>query len=221
MVSSSPVVVVNFPSGSKWVDYFDNSITFAGGAVEAFNYTEFNQFPVFYRAGSIIPLNITSDYVNTFGNSQTHKGYLTLAIHYPSNDVEEQQTIYSHGIKVTYQRDSKDNTMRVSITAPNNFRPDYKNMKIMLDIRGLMPSVKSGFKISQYSYYDNKYVDLDRRASVKEFSSDNQSFGAFYQEDVKSYRLVDGLNKVKQSLKHQRLMIKLHDIIRGVKLVIQ
>ncbi|KAG2392367.1 hypothetical protein C9374_012619 [Naegleria lovaniensis] len=223
MLSASPNVVVTFPTG-KWIDYFNHDVVFDASGPAVFNYSTFEQFPVFYRAGSIIPLNITTDYVNTFGNSKTHGGYLTLAIHYPSENSENEQTIYSHGIHVKYQRDASSSVMKISISAPNNFRSDYKNLKIMLDIRGLRSSSKNGFKISQYSFYEQKYVDIPQYSSVKEFSKAGKYdvFGGFLQSPVTTFDTIDKVqNNQKLTLKHEPLLIKLHELVRGVELVIQ
>lgn len=219
MVDSSSNVVVFFPKG-KWVDYFNHDRIIEGGQTMTLNYTSYDQFPVFYKVGSILPFNITSDHVNLFGNSRTNRGYLTIAIHYPHDNTEQVQDIESHGIQVRYIKNTADNTLSVSISAPNSFRKDFKNLKFLLDIRGMVPS-SSGYKISQYSFYEKEYVNLQRVDTVESFNGNIPSFGSYVHIPISKYTVFNSKNQIVDSQKHQPVLIKLHDIIRGVKLVIQ
>ena len=216
IVDSSQKADILFPSG-KWVDFWNQKVIFEGNTRVVLNYTSYETFPVFHRAGSILPLNITTDYVNLFGNSM-NEGYLTLAIHYPIEDEEQVQVINSHGIEVRYRKDSKTNVMTVSISAPNQMRSDYKNMKYLLNIRGLLPTFGNEYKISQYSFYDQKYLDIPRMTYERHFTKAQTSY---LQNEVEIYQVKSHTTQKSTLYKHQQVWIKVHDAMRGVKLTIQ
>lgn len=218
----SDEVTVVFPKGSAWVDYFDHTVTFAGGANTTFNFTNsYNDYPAYYRAGSILPLNITTDYMNVFGNSKTHSGYLTLAIHYPIIGEMQTRMISSHGIQVSYVRSLEDNTMMITISAPNGFRADQNDMKIMLDIRGLLPTLRKGFTVSQFSMETQRFVELTKYEDRSKFNLHRESTSSFHHEAQATYYTYwKGKNKA-VDLKQQHLWVKVHDISKGARIVIK
>lgn len=215
---------VLFPEGT-WVDYFDHSVTFAGVYNETFDYSmTYEEFPAFYRAGSILPLNITSDYVNVFGNSKSHSGYLTLAIHYPIMNEEQSQMIFSHGIEVRYFRNSRDNTMSITVSAPNGFRADSEKFKYLLDIRGLLASQPEGFTV--YQMFDlggeEKLIPLPKFENREEFNGASLAkFGSFHHENAVSYYTHTKADGRMLRLKQQHLWIKVYDVLKGVKILIK
>jgi alpha-glucosidase (family GH31 glycosyl hydrolase) len=57
MVDNSTYRMVDFPSGSDWVDWWDSSCVYAGGT-QANLSIPLDIFPVFHRKGSILPLHV-------------------------------------------------------------------------------------------------------------------------------------------------------------------
>jgi hypothetical protein len=69
---------VDFPSGAKWIDYWSESVTYDGGT--NINYSvPLDRFPIFIKAGAIIPLDVKNN-ITGHGDS-TYDGKTTLAFY--------------------------------------------------------------------------------------------------------------------------------------------
>ncbi len=69
---------VYFPAGSRWIDYWDESNVYYGGTVVN-NSVPLGRYPIFIRAGAIIPMNVQNN-LTGHGNSFS-KGKTTLLIY--------------------------------------------------------------------------------------------------------------------------------------------
>lgn len=69
---------VEFPKGNDWVWVFNNSAVFKGGSTLTRDF-QLDEFPVYHRKGSIIPMHVTSD-TSLFGDSSS-KDHLTAVIY--------------------------------------------------------------------------------------------------------------------------------------------
>jgi alpha-glucosidase (family GH31 glycosyl hydrolase) len=69
---------VHFPAGSQWIDYWNDSIVYQGGT--STNYSApLDKFPIFIKAGAIVPLNVKNAIAN-HGDS-TSSGKITLLVY--------------------------------------------------------------------------------------------------------------------------------------------
>lgn len=80
VTENSTTVKVRFPKKTNWVDYWNPTKVYSSKEIKDFN-APLDKMPIFFRVGSIIPLNVTKDGSN-FG-SQLSFGYLTFVINYP------------------------------------------------------------------------------------------------------------------------------------------
>jgi len=71
---------VTFPPNDLWVDYWNLSSTYKGGETVEYS-CPLDRFPIFLRAGSIIPLYV-HDSLSVFGDERFAK-YMTFFISYP------------------------------------------------------------------------------------------------------------------------------------------
>lgn len=61
-INISGTRTVDFPKGDDWINWWTNT-SYAGGSSHTFSLDpDFSTFPVFRRAGSIIPMEVVSDY---------------------------------------------------------------------------------------------------------------------------------------------------------------
>ena len=75
--------MIDFPSdtsGDDWVCWWNPNDVYYGSQNYSYS-SPLSSYPVFKRTGSIIPMNVTSDY-SYYGNSKS-KGYLTVVISHP------------------------------------------------------------------------------------------------------------------------------------------
>ena len=152
---------IRFPDGT-WIDYWDDDTTFQGG--ETINYSvPLAHYPIFIRAGAIIPLNI-HDSITGHG-SQASEGFQTVLI-YPRGSSEytfhqdEQNTIL-----FSCSKDIDQTTISVSAsTEAYIFKVKYPAIPETVKLDGINLPMKSTF--SQFEsaesgwYYDSqkKYV---------------------------------------------------------------
>ncbi len=71
---------VNLPASDKWIDYWNEDVTYAAGSTTAYA-APLNQYPLFIRMGAVIPLDVKTA-VTGHGDA-TSASKVTLAI-YPS-----------------------------------------------------------------------------------------------------------------------------------------
>jgi len=84
---------VQFPAGSSWIDFNNESKMYVGGVSLPYQ-APLNKYPVFLRAGAIIPLHVKSNQVGHGDGASAGKttvliypsGQSTLAFHRPTGD---------------------------------------------------------------------------------------------------------------------------------------
>ena len=69
---------VSFPAGSSWIDYWNENTVYAGGSTTQYN-APLAQYPIFIKAGAIIPLDVKT--AITGHGDTTSAGKTTLAIY--------------------------------------------------------------------------------------------------------------------------------------------
>ena len=90
----SPVVenvtsmTVTFPKDDVWVDYWDHNVTYNGGTSVDYS-VPLDRFPIFLRAGSMIPLHV-HDSISVFGDER-FSDFLTFYVAFPSKSGGYQQ----------------------------------------------------------------------------------------------------------------------------------
>jgi alpha-glucosidase (family GH31 glycosyl hydrolase) len=72
---------VTFPPNEVWVDYWDHSVTYNGGDTVEYS-CPMDRYPIFLRAGAIIPLHVHSA-LSVFGDER-FSDFMTFYIAYPS-----------------------------------------------------------------------------------------------------------------------------------------
>lgn len=72
-----------FPAEADWIDFWQDDLLYSGGTVLENYKVNLEQYPIFIKAGSIIPMYVDSDITN-FGTLAS-KGRITLVI-YPSGN---------------------------------------------------------------------------------------------------------------------------------------
>lgn len=69
---------VSFPAGAAWLDYWNDTVRYAGGTTAAYA-VPLDRYPIFIKAGAILPLNVKND-VTGHGDSAS-AGKTTLLIY--------------------------------------------------------------------------------------------------------------------------------------------
>jgi len=69
---------IEFPDKNDWVYWFDSSKVYKGGSEQKFN-IPMNQYPVYHRKGSIIPLNVNSH--DSLHGDENSIGKITALVH--------------------------------------------------------------------------------------------------------------------------------------------
>jgi alpha-glucosidase (family GH31 glycosyl hydrolase) len=118
----SPIVenvlskVVEFPKGNDWVDYFNSSAVYKGGSKVNYN-CPLGNFPVFKRAGSIIPLDVTRSYVGH--GDESSSDHVTLLLEHPRKKgrISVSRFVQEEGFEASYLMDKKNSAMIVTISA--------------------------------------------------------------------------------------------------------
>lgn len=118
-VDNSTQKNIKFPGNStvKWVYWFNSTTQFKGGD-EVVNFTcPYTEFPVFIRAGSIIPLRVENSY-SKMGTSYS-KGFLTILLTKPVNGthVKNVHEFQSKGYRITYEYNQAKNVLDIYVTA--------------------------------------------------------------------------------------------------------
>jgi alpha-glucosidase (family GH31 glycosyl hydrolase) len=76
--SGATTKIVYFPSGSRWIDYWDEATVYDGGTSISYS-VPLNRYPIFIRSGAIIPMDVRNG-VTEHGDS-TSAGRTTLLIY--------------------------------------------------------------------------------------------------------------------------------------------
>lgn len=100
---------VQFPDDSDWVDWWDSTKVYLSNSTEKSYEVPLSGFPVFKRAGSIIPLNVRNNCSNLTMNTVTMNAateYMTFLISHPrgsaSQIVREETSMSGRKIQYTY-----------------------------------------------------------------------------------------------------------------------
>ena len=129
---------VTFPAGGRWIDYWNEDATYVGGS--ATNYpASLDHYPLFIRAGAIIPMDVKTN-VTGHGDA-TSTGKLTLLV-YPSLSTTSHLvfhrslgdgTAYSD---VTIDASGTDGTVSVAGSSSVAYRLRVKSLRAPTTVTG-------------------------------------------------------------------------------------
>ena len=80
IVENDTQVLVKFPSGNNWIDWWDSSVIYTGGVNQTLEYP-IELFPVFIRQGAMLALDVSKDLGLRHGDEYS-ANYLTVFIPY-------------------------------------------------------------------------------------------------------------------------------------------
>jgi len=83
--TGSNLVALDFPSGSLWINWWNQSQTYNGGSVTNLNYNV-DTAPIFVRAGAIIPVNVDNGYTG-LGDTNSSGKDTVLMFPYQTNQM--------------------------------------------------------------------------------------------------------------------------------------
>ena len=147
---------ITFPSGSSWINYWDEDDIHEGGTTATLNYS-LEKYPIFIRSGAIIPLN--ADDTVTGHGSDYSKNYLTLLM-------------YPDGLSsFKYYTDEFSFTEIKSDEVSNGFIISFSENTDSIIIR-----LKN--KVEPMSIMLNGNINLNKKNSFSDF--ENSSSGWFY-----------------------------------------
>jgi alpha-glucosidase (family GH31 glycosyl hydrolase) len=148
---------VKFPAGSNWIDYWNEDMVYAGGTTVQYN-APLDRYPLFIRAGAIIPMNVKTA-VTAHGDA-TSAGKVTLLI-YPQGTSSftfhrplDEGTAYDN---VTIDADATSGTVTVTGSVPASYRLRLKSLQ--------PPSVVTGADAWSYDAVD-KVVIADKQGAA-------------------------------------------------------
>lgn len=108
---------ITFPASGTWTYWFDASKTFqAGQTVQQFP-VPLNQFAVFKRAGSIIPLRVSSSFANHGDEFSTAFKTLLISNPLPGKHVQQVHEFESTGYEVVYHFEPEMARMTITVSA--------------------------------------------------------------------------------------------------------
>ena len=146
----------------EWAYWFDVNKTFTGGqSVKKFD-CPFDEYPVFVKRSSIIPLNLQSKH-SKLGGSEHSSAYQTIMITRPRHGKYSRQ-IHEHqadGYSVTYTYDEVEMEMEVHISA-------HSSNRFNLFINGVNPGLEGLGRPIQASIYrkeSDSFVPIDYSSS--------------------------------------------------------
>jgi alpha-glucosidase (family GH31 glycosyl hydrolase) len=113
---NSTIKLIKFPGKNVWTYWFNSSQSFYGGQETNLS-CPFTEFPVFLKAGSIIPLHVQNSYSNM--GSIHSKDFITLLITKPLNGLHNKEIheFQSSGYLVKYEFNETISSMEVQISA--------------------------------------------------------------------------------------------------------
>ena len=127
---------VKLPAGDKWIDYWNEDTTYAGGTTMSYA-APLDQYPLFIRAGAVIPLDVKTS-VAGHGDA-TSAGKVTLAV-YPSGQSSflfhrptGEGTAYTD---VTVAVDANAGTVQINGAAGAAYRLRIKSLKAPTAVTG-------------------------------------------------------------------------------------
>lgn len=159
-VENSTSKSIEFPGRYKdeWVYWFGVNMSYTGGqTVKDFN-CSFDEYPVFLRKGSIVPLNIQSRH-SKLGGSEHSKTYQTVMITRPSHG-NHSRLIHEHqadGYAVWYSYDELQMELEVRISA-------HDSNLFNIFINGLnhrLPGLGRPVRASIYRQESNSFEPID------------------------------------------------------------
>lgn len=119
-VQDRTIKSIKFPAKDQWVYWFNWEIIFKGGQVVDSFKIPYEEFPVFYKMGSIIPLEVKNEFSNL--GTWHSKDYITILITHPLNGLHT-KNVYefnSTGYKVSYDFKKEKNELDFVISACEN-----------------------------------------------------------------------------------------------------
>lgn len=148
---------VTFPAGSSWIDYWNENTVYAGGSTTQYS-APLAQYPIFIKAGAIIPLDVKT--AITGHGDTTSAGKTTVAIypegqssftfHRPTGD----GTAYTDA---TIAVNATTGTIAVAGSASTAYRLRVKSMQA--------PSGVTGADVWSYDA-TNKVVVIDKQGAA-------------------------------------------------------
>jgi alpha-glucosidase (family GH31 glycosyl hydrolase) len=127
---------VTFPAGSSWIDYWNEDTVYAGGTTAQYS-APLDRYPIFIKAGAILPLDVKSPV--TGHGDVTSTGKITLQI-YP----QAQSGFTFHrptGEGVAYENvrvdvDASSGTVSVTGASAAPYRLRIKSLRAPTDVAG-------------------------------------------------------------------------------------
>jgi alpha-glucosidase (family GH31 glycosyl hydrolase) len=141
---NSTVKTIKFPGNNVWTYWFNSSQSFTGGQQINFS-CPFTEFPVFHKAGSIIPLHVQNSYSNM--GSIHSKDFITILLTKPVNGSHKKEIheFQSTGYSVEYQFDESKSSMEVKISA-------HKKNRFILLLNGVQTNgIKASIRSNPFS----------------------------------------------------------------------
>jgi alpha-glucosidase (family GH31 glycosyl hydrolase) len=127
---------VTFPTGSNWIDYWNEDTVYTGGSTTQYN-APLNQYPIFIKAGAIIPLDVKTA-VTGHGDT-TSVGKITVLV-YPRGQSNftfhralGEGTAYSD---VVFSVDASSGNINVSGSASASYRLRVKSLQAPTGVTG-------------------------------------------------------------------------------------
>ena len=127
---------VTFPTGANWIDYWNEATVFTGGTTTTYT-AALDRYPLFIKAGAIIPLDVTTAVT---GHGDTTSAGKTTVLVYPRGKSSftfhrplGEGTMYSD---VTIGADAATGTVTVTGTAATSYRLRVKSFQAPTGVTG-------------------------------------------------------------------------------------
>jgi alpha-glucosidase (family GH31 glycosyl hydrolase) len=127
ITADTEVKLVDFPGGARWIDYWNEGYFYEGGSSSEYD-APLDRYPIFIRAGAVIPLNVRNGV--TGHGDETSAGKTTLAIYPAGTTGFTYHQPLGDGTEFTVVRievDELSGTIRVDGSAPGDYRLRVKS----------------------------------------------------------------------------------------------
>jgi alpha-glucosidase (family GH31 glycosyl hydrolase) len=160
-----------FPGDSniQWSYWFNVSRVFHGGNIISNFECPYNEFTVFVKSGSILPLRIENELLSL--GTKHSKDYITLLITRPQHGqvIKNVHEFQSKGYQVNYNYDSNNKSMNISLSAHQTNRYIIAlrgvNLKRLQHAR-LFTRVDESFNILEIKTANQFWLETNSLASV-------------------------------------------------------
>lgn len=164
---------------THWVWWFDESVAYKGGDKVSQFECSLDKFPVFKRAGSIIPLQVTSNYAGH--GDQRSKNFKTILISHPHvyNTVVKKQ-VYEYktlGYEVSYELVKQEQEeLHISVSA--------QEAPLMILVRGVRQTTTTGSQSIQMAQAVEKVTALVPQALSHDMLMEQNKITSFHVEQI-------------------------------------